>query len=1008
MIPTNITKAHLEQAIAEIETQGIRKGRHSSTYDLIYQGKTYPPKLVISIANRYANGEELDPGIFAGVKGKEAFVLLEEAGFEIRAKQDPLRQLVENYKARIAEIGLTKEVYKWEMVEQYRGRPDTSAADFLAELKSIDFKNLIYHMARGVLYHIASDKPEELRQAFIALYDEKQGLTERIKAFRKDTLALYRAIGQTEGHHQDERSAAAYLTLQYPEKYTFYKASFYNKFCQLLDVKKAKTTEKYTHYLELLENFIEDYIVTDQELISQVKNLIPEYYDGSNHLLLAQDILFQMLDQKKEPSYWVFQGNPKMFDISTALREELLTDWTVSAHKDKIKAGDKVILWMTGDQAGCYALAEVSSEPHPKTAAPDEHLWKVEDQAELKAGLKITHNLGDRPITKAETELHQDLQNLNAGNQGTNFKATAKEYAALLALAEETPDSRRYWLYAPGENASRWEEFHEQGIMALDWDELGDLQELGDKKDITAAIKSQYQTETNPTNNAKACFQFRDVISVGDIIIPKKGRQEYLGYGIVTSDYFFDDTRDQYWHCRKVDWKKKGVWVESQENIVLKTLTDITPYPDYVRNLIDLIGIEKESSQNTPLEPMNFPLNTILYGPPGTGKTYNTIKRAAEIVANHSIDNYEEALRIFREKKEGGQIEFITFHQNYSYEDFIQGLRPDVKDENEQLKFKKSDGVFKVIADRAYSNIVDSEKAPEEMSQVKAFGEALEILKDKILESDDPIKINDTAYFTAVEDDAFRYSGDNWTLNEKGFNGFRMKYSDLERFFEEGVKERKEIKNLDNISGLAKQHATYFIKTFELVKSLIPNSSIKAQKTDKKNYVIIIDEINRANISRVFGELITLIEPDKRSHGKIPMEVRLPSGDKFMVPSNLYLIGTMNTADKSIALLDIALRRRFEFEAMYPNYELPGIYDVEILQKINAQIIKTKGYDFQIGHAYFMGENNDLVTRMNKKVIPLLLEYYMNDEQEVKKILKTAGLRLKEGVWPLQIEGKDD
>jgi 5-methylcytosine-specific restriction endonuclease McrBC GTP-binding regulatory subunit McrB len=237
-----------------------------------------------------------------------------------------------------------------------------------------------------------------------------------------------------------------------------------------------------------------------------------------------------------------------------------------------------------------------------------------------------------------------------------------------------------------------------------------------------------------------------------------------------------------------------------------------------------------------------------------------------------------------------------------------------------------------------------------------------------------------------------------------------MKYSDLARFFEEGVKERREIKNLENISGLAKQHATYFIKAFELVKSLMPKSITKTPKTDKKNYVIIIDEINRANISRVFGELITLIEPDKRSHGTIPLEARLPSGDPFIVPSNLFIIGTMNTADKSIALLDIALRRRFEFESMYPKYEIKNqeIYDVEILEKINKQIIKSKGHDFQIGHAYFMGDNKDLVQRMNKKVIPLLLEYYMNDEKEVKGILNSAGLIIEENSWPLKISGKND
>ena len=140
------------------------------------------------------------------------------------------------------------------------------------------------------------------------------------------------------------------------------------------------------------------------------------------------------------------------------------------------------------------------------------------------------------------------------------------------------------------------------------------------------------------------------------------------------------------------------------------------------------------------------------------------------------------------------------------------------------------------------------------------------------------------------------------------------------------------------------------------------------------------------------------------------MEAKLPSGDIFIVPSNLYIIGTMNTADKSIALLDIALRRRFEFEAIYPKYYIDGyeIYDKEILFKINEQIIKTKGHDFQIGHAYFMGENKDLIQRMNKKVIPLLLEYYMNDEKEVKSILSNAGLEIEENSWPIRITGKHD
>jgi len=400
---------------------------------------------------------------------------------------------------------------------------------------------------------------------------------------------------------------------------------------------------------------------------------------------------------------------------------------------------------------------------------------------------------------------------------------------------------------------------------------------------------------------------------------------------------------------------------------------------------------------------MKFPLNTILYGPPGTGKTYNTILRAAEIVENRKISTYSEALKIFKDNLHN-KIEFITFHQNYSYEDFIQGLRPET-DNKSSLTFEKKDGVFKKIADKALENIKLSEKAPEELSNEALFDSALEKFKELVEEKEDNYQINETAYIMEVEVDAFRYTGEKWTNHA---NGLRMKFSDLKEFYKNEVKSRKDVKHLNNISGLAGQHATYYFLVYEKIIKLLPKRIDTPLKVQKKNYVIVIDEINRANISRVFGELITLIEPDKRSHGEIPLESKLPSGDYFVVPSNLYIIGTMNTADKSIALLDIALRRRFEFESMYPLYDIEGseIYDKDILLKINEQIIKSKGHDFQIGHAYFMGENKDLIQRMNKKVIPLLLEYFMNDEKEVKGILYNAGLQVEDNSWPIKITGK--
>ena len=392
--------------------------------------------------------------------------------------------------------------------------------------------------------------------------------------------------------------------------------------------------------------------------------------------------------------------------------------------------------------------------------------------------------------------------------------------------------------------------------------------------------------------------------------------------------------------------------------------------------------IKKSSKSKVEIkkEKMNYPLNTILYGPPGTGKTYHTVLRAAEIIEDRKIDSFEEALSIFNANLHD-RIEFITFHQNYSYEDFIQGLRPDT-DNSSSLLFEKKDGVFKNIVDRAKHNpyFIPVDTKLRDYTVIKSNKDIVELWSDKTK--------------------SIRYVP--YQLIKDLINGINSNKISLD-----DIKKRRDL-DLPVLIGSKVEKYYFGIEStlFNICEFLIDQS-----REDKNlNYVIIIDEINRANISRVFGELITLIEPDKRSNGGFPMEARLPSGDSFIVPSNLYIIGTMNTADKSIALLDIALRRRFEFESMYPKYEIQDhkIYDVDILKKINDKIIKSKGHDFQIGHAYFMGDQKDLVKRMNKKVIPLLLEYYMNDEKEVKGILQYAGLKIDEESWPIRITGKND
>lgn len=421
---------------------------------------------------------------------------------------------------------------------------------------------------------------------------------------------------------------------------------------------------------------------------------------------------------------------------------------------------------------------------------------------------------------------------------------------------------------------------------------------------------------------------------------------------------------------------------------------ETTAFYHNIGNPVEIKQMETTKTiATTPIS--SAPLNQILYGPPGTGKTYNTVLEAAKIVTGNEAISYNEALLVFNDNL-GNQIEFITFHQNYSYEDFIQGLRPDTEN-GDALTFEKKDGVFKRIADKALENLKLSKKAPEELSNDALFDRALEEFKETILDTEDKYQINDTAYIFEIEKDAFRYTGEKWGH----VNGLRMKFIDLKEFYRNDVKSRKEVKSLSSISGLANQHATYYYLVYEQILKHLPKKLEEHLKIDRKNYVIIIDEINRANISRVFGELITLIEEDKRSHGKIPMRVTLPSGDTFIVPSNLFIIGTMNTADKSIALLDIALRRRFEFIAMYPDVALVNNEFREIFTAINKAILERKNHDFTIGHAYFMGEDCKLEKIINNKVIPLLMEYFMNDEKEVTAILQAAKITI--GGWPLKM-----
>ena len=382
-------------------------------------------------------------------------------------------------------------------------------------------------------------------------------------------------------------------------------------------------------------------------------------------------------------------------------------------------------------------------------------------------------------------------------------------------------------------------------------------------------------------------------------------------------------------------------------------------------------------------------LNQILFGPPGTGKTYNTINKALEVLDPEFLSvNSEDRLALknrFDDFIEDERIVFCTFHQSFSYEDFIEGLRASSIDG--QIEYRVESGVFKKICERA-TWISNKDLMGKDFSYEASIDDALDkfvtrvSVRPIILETQSGLLFHvnyvgsDKGLYCTTQNNIIKLSVDNL---RKILNGIEsVLESSIDAPFTSRIVEYIKEKLLDNGGAL-------------------DNSSLIFGA--KKPYVLIIDEINRGNISKIFGELITLIEPSKRAGRDEALSVILPySKESFSVPDNVYLIGTMNTADRSLASLDIALRRRFEFVEMPPRPDLlnnkiiSGVNIGELLKVMNERIEILLGREHCLGHAYFMAlpENanvEDLADIFRRQIIPLLQEYFFEDWQRISWVL---------------------
>ena len=584
-------------------------------------------------------------------------------------------------------------------------------------------------------------------------------------------------------------------------------------------------------------------------------------------------------------NYWLFQANPRIFRLKDALRTGSLESFAVVNHKENINVGDRVILWESGKEAGCYALGTIASSVSEFQPGSAEVAYFEQELPETaRVSLSIEYNLWNRPITKDIIPKDASFEAFYAGLPGTNFQATKQQFEALEKL----------------------------------------IQQL----DLLAEPAVDYIAE------------------------PRKA----------------------------------------------------------------------------------IPLNQILYGPPGTGKTYLTVNHALSIIEGRTLEELALEDRSllkarFDEYIAMGRIAFITFHQSFAYEDFIEGIKP--RTEKGQLRYLIEPGVFRIMAENARRCLLDAlmQANPPEEKQIKfnhLYQSYLAFLKNT--EQDIFLGIENRRFFfhkiLPFGNIAIRPAR-NFAVETVRKNQLRKLYD----FFVANEGANLSEADIRNLIGKGNPSANWAVfrslKNFEVNHYIVPETELQEEESPNQEevasfdlpratedvlancnkYVLIIDEINRGNIPAIFGELISLIEPDKRDGAAEALSTILPySKALFSVPINLYLLGTMNSVDRSAEAMDIALRRRFAFQALQPEPALlsstvttAGIDLGRLLAAMNHRIEVLLDTDHQIGHAYFLNIATlaDLKLLFKQTIIPLLQDYFFNDLGKIGLVLGKDFIREK-------------
>ena len=754
--------------------------------------------------------------------------------------------------------------------------------------------------------------------------------------------------------------------------------------------------------------------LTIDELLNFVRNVYPEV------MKKMRSYYENVIDNAEQGSgrAWLLTWNPDNWDwkdykeqcVVTKQSETCIIPWTCSS-KQPVE-GDEVFLIKTGNQPrGIIAHGIVA-----KAAYKAPHY----DPEKAAQGVMTGHIDAEYDwIQDYETEkllMQDDLKKQFADQQWSPMGS------GIEIKAEVLPELRKMWKELVGAYDGYWPSYEEYPVDLTkeDWKKFIEEVEYPSHKGYMRVLK---------------CF-----LDIGGVASPKTLSEKYKGHPVVYTGSVYNTSRRALEYFKMEPYKdgevqrffpiaflgqvgkdaNSGTYVYKMRKELWEALQEID---------MSEIELQYKKGGEDGMNDAEFDKNMILYGPPGTGKTYNTVIYAVAICTGKSIEAvssepYSEVLDEYSKLKKQGRIAFTTFHQSYGYEEFIEGIKP-VLDGGSEIEYTIEDGVFKAFCNSAvrvknqaiakYASVwgvrYNTSKNWKEEAEIKkeCFEKGIIEFDWNKLESDvqerfvNDIKIGD---YVAIHLKGNHIDAIGKIVGDAKFNDDKDKYkwSRQVEWLITGADIDIQYANNGKAFHNFELACLSSTKPIELLKLIPGNENIDQES--KLPYVFIIDEINRGNISKIFGELITLIEDTKRAGAAEAASTTLPySGDSFSVPSNVYILGTMNTADRSIALMDTALRRRFSFEEKMPNSDIlrnlsaDMVEDLDVakmLDIINERITYLYDREHTIGHAFFTGLADDpsvekLAGIFEKSVIPLLQEYFYDDYQKIQLVLGDNG-----------------